>query len=33
MQMPKTQTIRGDSQANEMLTKEYRKPWELPREA
>jgi predicted dehydrogenase len=29
---PKTQTIRGDSQANDMLTKEYRKPWELPRE-
>ncbi len=30
---PKTQTIRGDSEANAMLSKEYRKPWELPREA
>ncbi len=30
---PKTETVRGDSEANAMLTKEYRKPWELPHSA
>lgn len=28
---PKTETIVGDQEANAMLTKEYRKPWDLPR--
>jgi predicted dehydrogenase len=28
---PKAETIRDDKQANAMLTKEYRRPWELPR--
>ena len=27
---PKTEEIRGDKDANPLLTKEYRKPWELP---
>jgi predicted dehydrogenase len=29
---PKTETIVGDKEANALLTKEYRKPWEMPRE-
>ena len=29
---PKTETVRGDKEANALLTKEYRKPWELPRD-
>ncbi len=28
---PKTETILRDKEANAMLTKEYRRPWELPR--
>ena len=28
---PKTQTIRNDKEANGLLTKEYRQPWEMPR--
>jgi predicted dehydrogenase len=28
---PKTETIRNDKEANGLLTKEYRRPWELPR--
>jgi hypothetical protein len=27
---PQTETIRDDPQANALLSKEYRKPWELP---
>ena len=26
---PKTETIAGDREANALLTKEYRKPWDL----
>src|SRR5205823_532317 len=29
---PKTETVRDDKEANALLTKEYRKPWELPRD-
>lgn len=29
---PKTETILKDKEANAMLTKEYRKPWEMPKE-
>jgi predicted dehydrogenase len=29
---PKTETIQGDREANALLTKEYRNPWEMPRE-
>jgi predicted dehydrogenase len=28
---PKTETVLNDKEANELLTKEYRQPWELPR--
>jgi predicted dehydrogenase len=28
---PKTETVIGDKEANAMLTKEYRRPWEMPR--
>ncbi len=28
---PKTETVRNDREANGLLTKEYRKPWDLPR--
>lgn len=28
---PKTEAIRDDREANALLTKEYRKPWEMPR--
>ncbi len=29
---PKTETVKGDKEAAALLTKEYRKPWELPRD-
>jgi len=29
---PKTGTVRGDKEADALLIKEYRKPWELPRD-
>jgi predicted dehydrogenase len=27
---PKTETVKGDKEADALLTKEYRKPWEMP---
>jgi hypothetical protein len=29
---PKKEEVLNDSEANSMLTKEYRRPWEMPRE-
>jgi hypothetical protein len=29
---PKAEAVKGDREANALLTKEYRKPWELPRD-
>jgi hypothetical protein len=29
---PRTETVRDDKEANALLTKEYRKPWDLPRD-
>ena len=27
---PKTEMVRDDKEANALLTKEYRRPWEMP---
>ena len=30
---PKAETVTGDKEADALLTKDYRKPWEMPRTA